>query len=298
MKQDSNAQVDVNAEYDLQDAFSNNAHTETEPQVEQTEPEPVVEEPKKKEDPFSVKFAALSRKEKALKQQERELNRRLQELEAKTKTVEEPKTPEAPPLEYRLKRDPLGTLKELGFTYEKLAELVSNDGKLPQEMQLELIRQEIEEKYNKEIQTIKDELLNRDKKSEEERYAQTIENFKSELTSFVESSPEDYELIQANDAVDLVYQVIEQHHAETGQILSNKEAADHVEAYLFEEAQKLLEKSKKLKSIATPQPKQVKPSSPTLSNNLSNNVNSNINSSKLTDEQSKFEAAKLIKWNE
>lgn len=285
----------MNAEFDLKDAFSTNDS----PPAEELKVEEVVTEPEKKEDPFSVKFAALSRREKQLRQQEKELNRRMQELESKN-TVNAPKEEakaELPPLEYRLKKDPLGTLKEMGFTYDKLAELVSNDGKLPQDMQLELLRQELDDKYNKEIQSIKDELLNRDKKSEEERLAQTIENFKSELSSFVDTNPEEYEQIKANDAVDTVYELIEQHYQDTGNILSNKEAADAVESFYFERAKNLYENSKKFKNLNAQPTQQVKPSSPTLSNNQSKSFTES-NNRKLTEDQSKFEASKHLKWIE
>ena len=49
-----------------------------------------------------------------------------------------------------------------------------------------------------------------------------------------------YELIQANEANDIIYDVIEEHYNETGRILDIEEAAEAVESYLEEEAEKLL----------------------------------------------------------
>lgn len=286
-----NPAADMNSEFDLQDSMSTNLE-EPAKEVEQ----PIDEVVETKKDPFSSKFAALSKKEKMLRQREKELEAKFAELEQKSAPASAPKVDEVP-LELRLKKDPFGTLKELGFSYDKLAEIASADGKLPQDMQMELMRQEIEDKYSKKINELESKFTENDKKREEERHTQVIENFKSEITEFTASS-EDYELIQANNSSDLVYEVIEQHHAETGQVLSIKEAADYVEAYLFEENKKLLERSKKLKGLLTPQEqkKEAKPSN-TLTNSLTRQA-SFEQKQKLSDDESKAEAAKLLKWIE
>ena len=96
-----------------------------------------------------------------------------------------------------------------------------------------------------------------------------------EITDTVNSN-EKYELIQANSAVQLVYDVIEAHYNDTKNVLPIDEAAEHVENYLFEESKKLLN-MKKLQSLFNTPQASSKPvesrsqavSKPTLSNALS-----------------------------
>ena len=95
-------------------------------------------------------------------------------------------------------------------------------------------------------------------------YEQQLNAFVTELTEFANNTP-DYELIRSENAVDLVYDTIEQYHAETGKILSHKEACDAVEAHLFEQAKKMLEreKIKKLYSAPAPATPKAAPGKPT-----------------------------------
>ncbi len=99
--------------------------------------------------------------------------------------------------------------------------------------------------------------------------------------------------------MDTVYQVIEQHHAETGEILSHKAAADAVEEYLFEQAKKMLErvKIKKLYSANSAAPKVAPEKSTTLSNTQAAQV-PQAGQRYLSDDESKMEAAKLIRWQD
>ncbi len=258
-----------------------------------------------KKDEFSSKFAALSRREKQLREKEYQIDQKLAMLEERLAKLdspkEEPKKPEIP-LDLRLKKDPLNTLAELGLSYDKLTQLALNDGKLTPDMQLDLMRQEIDQKYSSEIENLRKELLERDKKSEEEKYNEVVTNFKYDLTNFVNNS-EKYELIRANDAVDVVFDVIEQHYNDTGRIMSKDEAADQVEAYLEEEVEKLL-KLNKLKSkfgqpkpVNQPQESKAAPKAPTLSNTHAAAV-SKPSGTNLNREQSVAQAAALLRWND
>jgi hypothetical protein len=286
-----NPAEEVQAEQSISDAMNEKVAEESKSEEEVKSPEDAN---------FAEKFAALSRKEKEFRARQKEVEAKYSEYEAWKKEQEElanQKEPEVP-LEYRLKKNPLETLAELGLSYDKLTELALNDGKLTQDMQMELMRQEIENKYSRELEDIRNEILERDKKAEETKYQETIQNFMTELTDFVNTS-EDYEMIRANDSVDLVYELIESHHAETGNILSNKEAADQVEEYLFEEAKKLYE-TNKLKGLyskpeAPASEKRVE--SPTLSNDLGTQV-STQGSKYLSNDESKAAIARMLKWEE
>jgi hypothetical protein len=271
-----------------------------------------VEEVQEPKNDFDAKFAALSRREKQLREKESQMQQqyeaKLAEIEAKLESLSAPKVEEVQevekepelPLEYRLKKDPLGTLSELGLSYDQLTNLALNDGKLTPEMQMELMKQELESKYNSKFESLQNELLERDKRLEEEKYNETVTNFKNELTSFVNSN-DNYELIRANDAVDVVYDVIEEHYKETGNIMSKQEAADQVESYLEAEVEKLLKLNKLKSRFAPPQTEQPQqrekaPQSPTLSNTHSTTVSKP--SRPKSRDASVASAASLLRWND
>jgi len=263
---------------------------------------PVEEE----KDQFSSKFAALSRKEKDLRAKERQVEDRIAQFEARMAEMEaaknaEPVEPALPPLEYRLKKDPLKTLEEIGYSYEDLTKMVLNDGQMSQDMQMRLMREEMESDYKSKFEELEQKLTQKERQEEEAKYQETLNSFKADIKDFVNSS-EDYELIQANDAVDLVYDVIEQYYEENGRILDTAEAASQVEQYLEEELQKVLEKSKKLKSRLTPAapapqaPQQRQ--SPTLSNSHSATSTQTRSDKLLSREESIAELAKQIRWED
>lgn len=251
------------------------------------------------ESQLSAKFAALSRKEKQIRDRERSVQQKMNEMEARLKAFEAEKaeadkwkaTPE------RIKKDPLGVFKEAGLSLEQLTEILMNGGKPTESME----RTELETRVLSKMEELEKKIADKEAKETEQKYEQQLNAFVQELTTFVNDTP-DYELIRSENAVDTVYQVIEQHHAETGKILTHKEAADAVEDYLFEQAKKMLEreKIKKLVGATSPakpaeKPAQGKPT--TLSNTQSAQVDQKPQRT-LTSDESKAEAAKLIRWND
>jgi hypothetical protein len=260
------------------------------------------DEAQEKDSNFNQKFASLSRKEKEFRQEREQFKREMEEFrrmkeEFETSNKKEEKEPELP-LEYRLKKNPIETLQEIGLDYETLTELALNDGKLTSDMQMKLMREEIEKEISEKYKSIEERLNEKEKAEEEAKYQQTIQGFKAEIENVVKSDLESYELIEANEAIETVYDVIETHYEETGNILEIKEAADAVEAYLYEEAQKLL-KLKKLSAGKEPtgdkEPEEKRHSSTTLSNDHSAQSVNDVDK-KLTNEQSIAEAAKALKW--
>lgn len=261
--------------------------------------EPVqTQEQKQAEERFAAKFAALSRKEKAIKQRESQLQQQMQQLEQRLKQIEaQGKEVESfKSLPDRLKREPLKVLEESGLKFEQLAEMVLNDGKPTQDMVL----QEYEKKVMAKMQELEAKLAEKEQKEQEAKYEAALQQFQAQLTDFINKT-EDYELIRANDAVDLVYEVIEKHHNDTGEILSNKEASDAVEAYLLEEAKKLVDREKVKKLLqptAEPKPKTAPTGAKTLSNAQAAQAPKQSTAKFMSDEDSKREAAKLIRWDD
>lgn len=261
------------------------------------------------EQKLSSKFATLSRKEKQIREREAQLDRKMQLLEEKlskfeslSSPMQQPESVKAPeiPLEVRLKKNPLETLNELGYSFETLTNLALNGGKLTPDMQMELMKQELEEKYNNGYESLKKEMAERDSKRQEAEADMAVKNFKREIDSFV-AKTESYELIQANDASELVFEVIENYYEQTGEVLDIKQAADHVEAQLEEEAEKLFKLNKLKSKFApvqkAPEPKpELKKPVQTLSNAHSAGALSNRRPA--TREESLAEAARLIRWKE
>ena len=275
---------------------------------------------------FAAKFAALSRREKAVaakekraEQQLRQLEERMKQLEVSTKK-EEPQV-QTEPLEVRIRKKPFETLAELGLNYETLTKMALNDGNLTPEVQMQLMRDEIEQSHRKEIDGIKKELQDRktreeqlEKQAEEKREAQLVDNFKGQISEFINANKEAYELAasEGQDGIELIYSVIaedaERKLEENGgeitsdDLMSIEEAARQIEDQLLEDAKKRLDLGKIKKLLDTSSKKvQNEPGKQTKSSVTLSNAKSQVQSAArqfASDEESKREAAKLIRWTE
>lgn len=299
LSSDANGEVSTENNTELAQVSEEQSVEEVSAEVE---PEIEVKKEEPKEDLlFSKRFAALSKKEKAIRQRESELNSKMAALEERMKSLE-PKKVEEPvreSLEQRIKRDPLKALEEAGLSYEKLTQLVLNDGKISTESQMQLMREELDNKYKSEIENLRKEIESKEVKKQQEHEKQVVENFKIELAQFVDTG-EEYELIKANNAVDTVYQVIEEHYKKSGRVLSNKEAADAVESHLLEEARKLLKLKKLMKQEVVEPPKkpEVKVNAPSLSNSHAAMLSKGSGKKLISDDESKMQAASIIRWDD
>ena len=238
---------------------------------------------------FDKKFAALSRKEKALR--DREL-----ELEKKYGGDKEKELP----LERRIRANPLKALEELGLDYDKLTELALNDGRLTPDMQMKLMREELENDYKDKFNSLEQRINAKEKMEEEAKYDAVKQGFVGEINSFVNENRNDFEYVAHNEATDVVYDVIEEHYNETGRILDIKEAVQAVESYLEEEAEKLLNLGKvknRLTSLRDEYEPPQRQSQTTLSNAHSAQANERV-ARKLSDEESKSAMAKMLQWDD
>ena len=256
-----------------------------EPQVESNEFKDL-EQPQDSE--FDRKFAALSRKEKALRERELELDKKYGNKEKEL------------PLERRIRANPLKALEELGLDYDKLTELALNDGRLTPDMQMKLMREELENDYKDKFNSLEERLNAKEKMEEEAKYDAVKQGFVGEINSFINENKSDFEYVAHNEATDVVYDVIEEHYNETGRILDIKEAVEAVESYLEEEAEKLLNLGKvknRLTSMKDEYEQPQRQSQVTLSNAHSAQANERVGR-KLSDEESKREMARMLQWDE
>lgn len=276
------------------------ADVEREQLAEEQQPE----ENAQQKDEFSSKFAALSRREKEIRAREKQMEDKIAEFEARMAQFEQPEEqPVEEPkvnIERLIRENPLEALKEAGYTYEDLTQMVLNDGEMSTNHQMRLIKEQIESDYKTKFEELENRLAEKEKQEEEAKYNDTINSFKSDIQNFIDDS-EEFELIQANEAYDLVYDVIEQYYEENQRILETKQAAEEVEQYLEEELKKVLEKSKKLgswKPEANQQVAQPSRQAPTLSNSLSAKGEPAQADRLLSREESIAQLAKQLKWHD
>ena len=237
---------------------------------------------------FDSKFAALSRREKALRDREADLDQKYGNREAEI------------PLERRLRQNPLKALEEMGLSYDQLTELALNEGRLTPDMQMKLMREELENDYKSKFSNLEKRMNDKEKLDEERKYDVIKENFMGEISSFVKENQTEYEYVAHNEASSVVYDVIEEHYNETGRILDVKDAVEAVESYLEEEAEKLLNLGKvknRLNNMRDGiEPETSRQSQITLSNAHSAQAQERAARS-LSDEESKSAMAKMLQWD-
>ena len=145
-----------------------------------------------------------------------------------------------------------------------------------------------------EMQKLRDEIAQREQEREnsakamdEKRAQEAISNFKENITGFLTGKPDDFELCNNYpESVDLIYDVIEAHFAQTEKVMSMEEAAKLVEDHFESEAMKVTS-FKKIQSKLAPKPapteedgfqKAKQQASPTLNNSMSQTVSGLSNS--------------------
>lgn len=211
-----------------------------------------------------TRLAVLARKE-----------RELREREAKMKDV-------ASLAELRdlAKKDQKELFKRLGLSDDYLNPRAESAPEDP----LDGLRKEIEALRSKEAQ-------------------REIDSFKADIRKTLESGGQEYELVTALGGADEVYNLIEAHYQETGEVLDVKQAAAQLETYLLEQAKKIV-KAQKLKGLLTPedavkenkQAEEKKPA-PSLNPSLAAPAAQPRSFDARTIEESKRRAAALIKWD-
>lgn len=269
---------------------SQNASPEESEVVETQQEEPKVEQDTK----VSARFAALARKEKALQEREKAYK----EQEAKYKEL-------ASAIE-EVKSNPLKALESLGMSFEDFAQAYVNalDPQAPSaEDKIAQIEAKLAAKEKEELdrqERAKQEAL----KAEQKKIEDQINNYKQHIQKTI-SADDRYELIQANQAYETVFDVIQDYYKETGKVLELDKAAQAVESHFEEEAKRLLS-LKKFKLSTTNESVMDKVSEARNSDvgaNASRTLNNQVTlptvseNKGLSAEESLRRAASLLKWN-
>lgn len=252
---------------------------------------------KPKNSDFARQFSALSRRERELRQREA----RIKEAEEKYKSQP------GDDWKVRMRTEPLKVLEEAGVSLDYLAQVAADDGRTPDEAKLYGVIQQ-QQRAMQELQERLDRFEQGQQASQEE---QQLQQFVNGIADHVNSDREKYKAIIAQDAVQLVYDVIEQDFdskVSQGEanptILSYSEAADLVEDYLREQARQQAEALGLYSPPAAPQgqgaPETAPGSKPshTLSNEHSTQAPTHRDPSALSDEDRFNRALEQLKFND
>lgn len=253
--------------------------------------EQVVQKEEKEKAPeidLSARFAALARRER----QAQEIERAAKEKADRLKALEEFES-----LKQKAKSDPLAYLQAGGIDYQLITDYLLGENQTPtQESKLE----ELERRLEAERQ----ERLAREEAAKSEKRERALGRFKHSIESHIENNVEAYELIKANDAKELVFEVAIERYNEEGKVPDIKECADMVEAYLEKELDKLkaLKKVQSRFAPVMPEPKDSKelPKLDLGPKTLTNQVVSQVppqTKPLLSADESIKRAASLIRWN-
>lgn len=249
-------------------------------------PQETPEKPKEN-DLFDQKFAALSRKQRMIFEKEKEL----QERERRLREIEE--------REQLFEKNPIEYIQKRGKSLDDILKVAAGDDKEP-ESRIEALEKKLAE-YEKQIR----EEAERKKQEEESRKQQEIiENYKNELKVKLEADRDRWEAILETDSIDAVFDVILKYHQTHGEEPPLEWAADEVEKELVEHARKFAALKKLGLAAATDDGKEdlktalseQKTPVPTITNNLAPEPQANNNKRLLSDEESKAQVAKMLRW--
>jgi len=210
------------------------------------------------EGPSKVERAAFAKQFANLARQERRFREEKQEFKGIKKKASEMDT-----LQDLAKNDPMAFLDRFGLNYDALTRRVINDGNPAIE---DVVAQQA-----REIQELKElrqkELQEREQKQVQREYEQTYNGFIDKVKNFVDNNDK-YEMIAANNAYHTVYEVMQEQFKLDGTVLEYEDAANMVERYYEEEAERYFKSSKlrdRYKGYWQPEPEEaqdVKPSQP------------------------------------
>lgn len=190
------------------------------------------------EKPVETRQERFSKKINEIARRENELRKREKALEARKKAGEELSREE---LQAKAKSDPLGFMEEFGLSYNEVTKFILDP---------ETSKKKSEELSTKEELALLKKELDQQKVEKAEREAQEkIDQFKSNIRTELSKDMEKYELINANEDYDTVYEVIYQNYQQNGSLLSLDEAASLVENELEKNLQAQLEKLSKTTKV-------------------------------------------------
>jgi hypothetical protein len=151
------------------------------------------------------------------------------------------------------KADKLKALALLGVSMEELNDAwIANELQSPGEAKASEVDRKLEA-YKAELEAEKRKAFEAEKAQLDAQNQKVIEEFHSDVLAYVESNKEKYELTTLYKQEAEVIRVIEQHYAESNEVMSKDTAAELVEKYLESLVEQAIP-TKKFQAKASPQP--------------------------------------------
>lgn len=196
------------------------------------------------EDSFARQFAALTREQRSLFAQREAMKKDMEQIDQFKKRQELKKT------------DLTKYLEEEGLDPDSVMKAYLNKGEPPQpEDRISVLEKKIAD-YEAQI---KQQELDARQKAEQQKEQAAVDTFKKQMNDFINSKPDQYEAIIAGEGFDLVFEKINKHFEQTGEILEFAQAADEIENNLFEKAKKFSSLKKLSSHLAQKMPQQDSP---------------------------------------
>ncbi len=191
-------------------------------------------EPTPDEQRMGARFAALSKRERELVEKERNFKAQLDQAQQQQTKIQ-------PILDAiaQAKTNPGALLEAAGISMDHLVRFYMNGGQPTPEDKIELLQQQIEEDRETRRKEREEAEAERVKQAQAQVDRQ-IDAYKREVVAHIAENPEDYELILAHEAQDEVFNLIIEHHSETGEILSPDVAAKKYEEDLVAAMEKVM----------------------------------------------------------
>lgn len=181
-----------------------------------------------KNEPLSARFEALTRKERSIQkriEQAKSLEVTISAREAKVKEYEAAFE--------KAQSDPDAALSKVGWNYAKLTDYYLNNKQITPEAKVQQVEERLQS-YVTQQEKEKKQATEDAKSAAQAESARVIEEWKTGVNEFVTANQGDYELINLHEAFPLVTELIQAHFEKFKKVLSNKEAAEKIEAYLEE----------------------------------------------------------------
>lgn len=232
--------------------------------------------PPPKPDRIAPNLSVLVRKEQAILKQKQAMAQERAQIQAQMaeaqKWREEREAWQRQQQEFRL--NPHKLLEHYGLSFDQLQSFYMNDGKPTPDMHVQAIKSEVEALKAQRLKE-EQERQKAQQQAQEAHMKQVETQLRGSIGDFVQKNAETYELIAANGADQVIYDIMEEHYNRTGQLLTIKQSADMLEEHLTEQFKKLQQAKKFQKppaqegttpAAASSPPKSAQPTTSTLTN--------------------------------
>ena len=191
---------------------------------------------------LSEKFSQITQREKNLRDAEARIKVEQETIGATASEIEETKKILA-----TFKDNPLAGLKALGIEFKDVAERVINDGEPTAEHRVaKLEREWIAKRDADQAAAAEAEEAQKeaDKKLQNETKERAIAQTQKDIAAVIQAGGDKFEMIRAQGAENLVFDVAAQVYRDTKKIMTWEEAAEKVEKQITGEVEKFLETGK------------------------------------------------------